>query len=172
MVPSDRRAIVVVAHGAAARDTPPELVRRLRAIDGDRHATHRPLTEDERALDARVRGWPRTPTNDPYHAGTEALVARMRALAAGARVEAAFNELCAPSIEDVVERLAGDGIEEIVLVPTMTTPGGVHSEVEIPHVVAALAERYPAVRIVYAWPFDLDAVARLLLDRVASSREA
>jgi sirohydrochlorin cobaltochelatase len=49
----------------------------------------------------------------------------------------------------------------------MLTPGGVHSEVEIPTALGELRRTHPSVRFDYAWPFDLDAVARLLAAQVA-----
>jgi len=161
-----QRVIVVVGHGAPARDTPPELVRRLRALEAARQH-HGPMGDEERALDHRVRAWPRTPENDPYRAGIERLVERMRARAGGLRVEVAYNEFCAPSVPERVSGLVAEGAAEIVLVPTMMTPGGVHSEVEIPALVAELSAEHPSARIVYAWPFDLDVVADVLLARAA-----
>jgi sirohydrochlorin cobaltochelatase len=44
----------------------------------------------------------------------------------------------------------------------MLTPGGVHSEIEIPETLAALRARLPEVELHYAWPFHADAVADLL----------
>lgn len=160
------KAVVVVGHGAPAKDTPPALVRRLRTLEAERHRSHAPMSEEEAALDEQVRGWPRTLENDPYRAGIEGLVSRIRALAAPLRVEVAYNEFCAPSVPTCVGNLVAEGFRDIVLVATMMTPGGVHSEVEIPEIVATLGRTYPDVRIVHAWPFDLDAVAKLLLDQV------
>lgn len=158
-------AIVLVGHGAAARDTPRDLVRRLRALEGERHRTGGPMTDEEARLDREVRSWPRTKENDPYKAGVDALAERLRAIAAPARVVVAFNEFCAPTIAEAVEALAAEGARAIVLVTTMTTQGGVHAEEEIPAEVAALQQRHPELSLRYAWPFDLEAVARLILDQ-------
>jgi sirohydrochlorin cobaltochelatase len=59
-------------------------------------------------------------------------------------------------------RLGSDAVTRLTIVPTMLTPGGVHSEEEIPEVIEAMRAELPALEIVYAWPFDLDAVAGLL----------
>jgi sirohydrochlorin cobaltochelatase len=44
----------------------------------------------------------------------------------------------------------------------MFTPGGSHSEIEIPEIIEQLKKEYPGVRLRYAWPFDLSVVAKLL----------
>lgn len=164
-----KRAFVIVGHGAPAKDTPPEKVRRLRALEGERRRTNaHAMLAEEVALDHEVRRWPRTDTNDPYRAGIERLAERVRNYAKNVRVEIAYNEFCAPSLPECVAELVRDGCEEIVLVATMMTPGGVHSEVEIPEIACELREAYPNTRIVYAWPFDLDTIARVLVDQASS----
>jgi sirohydrochlorin cobaltochelatase len=163
------RAIVLVGHGVPPRDCPRELVMRLKALEGRRRASGTPMTDEERTLDAQVRSWPRTDATDPYRAGMERLASAMRARLAeneSAQLVVAYNEFCAPSLEDVVRALAGQGITRIDVVPSMLTPGGVHAEVEIPESIAALALEHPSLRITYAWPFDLDVVAALLVARV------
>lgn len=118
------------------------------------------MSDEERALDHEVRRWPRTKENDPYAAGIEALAAKLRPRVG--RLVVAYNEFCAPSIPEAVEALVADGVEHVTLITTMVTPGGVHAEVEIPEEVEELRARFPHVRIAFAWPFDLDAVADLL----------
>jgi sirohydrochlorin cobaltochelatase len=48
----------------------------------------------------------------------------------------------------------------------MFTPGGSHSEIEIPEILAQLRPLYPHVTIRYAWPFDLDLVASTLAEQI------
>jgi sirohydrochlorin cobaltochelatase len=48
----------------------------------------------------------------------------------------------------------------------MFTPGGSHSEVEIPGILAQLRPQYPGVELRYAWPFDLQLVASTLAEQV------
>lgn len=160
------RVVVLVGHGSVASDVPRPLVQRLRALEAARRAIGAPMSTEETELDARVRGWPRTPETDPYQAGMEAIAERLRARVG--RVVVAFNEFCAPSLEDAVSALAREGVRDVTVVTTMLTPGGVHSEVEIPESLRALAAAHPALHIRYAWPFDLDAVADLLARACAS----
>jgi sirohydrochlorin cobaltochelatase len=87
------------------------------------------------------------------------------------RVVVAFNELCDATLEEAVDELIRDGVRHITVVTTMLTPGGVHSEVEIPESVRALQTARPEVFIRYAWPFDLDAVAALLAGACSAETE-
>jgi hypothetical protein len=47
----------------------------------------------------------------------------------------------------------------------MFTPGGSHSEVEIPEILDHLRPEYPEVEPRYAWPFDLKLVAHTLTEQ-------
>ena len=65
-----------------------------------------------------------------------------------------------------MEGLIAEGAEEIVIVPSMFTPGGGHSETDIPETLAALRTTYPEVTFRYAWPFNLGEVASLLVQQL------
>ncbi len=160
-------AVILVGHGAVPRDCPRELVTRLKSLEGRRRAIGEPPGAEERELDARIRAWPRTSATDPYRAGLEALADALRPRLGGTALAVAYNEFCAPTLEDAAEALIGAGVRRIVVVPSMLTPGGVHSEIEIPEAIAALRGWHPGVDVRYAWPFDLAAVAGLLAAQVA-----
>jgi sirohydrochlorin cobaltochelatase len=155
-------AVVLVGHGAVPSDIPRALVQRLRALEAERRRDGGSPGAEERELDAKVRAWPRTAQTDPYKAGIDAIAAGLRSRLG--RVVVAFNEFCAPSLDEAVEALAREGVKRIVVVTTMLTPGGVHAEVEIPEAIGALSAGLPDVEIRYAWPFDTDAVAALLAE--------
>jgi len=162
-----RRAVILVGHGAAAKDCPRELVSRLKALEGRRLSTggHPTAptapTVEEQDLDARIRHWPRTADNDPYRAGLEALASALRPLLGDAALFLAYNEFCAPTLEEAVTAAIAEGAAEIVVVPSMTTPGGVHSEVEIPEMIERIRLAHPSVALRYAWPFQLGEIAQL-----------
>jgi sirohydrochlorin cobaltochelatase len=158
----ESRAVILVGHGSVSADVPRELVQRLRVLEVERRSTGAPASKEEQELDHRIRSWPRTAATDPYKAGMDAIAAELRKRVG--RVVVAFNEYCAPSLEDAVGALAGEGVAHVVIVTTMLTPGGVHSEVEIPETIRALRRLYPGTVLRYAWPFDLRAVAELLAD--------
>jgi sirohydrochlorin cobaltochelatase len=167
---TEASAVVLVGHGSVASDTPRSLVQRLRALEAERRRDGTPISAEERELDARVRRWPRTASTDPYKAGVDAIAEGLRARVG--RVVVAFNEFCAPSLEEAVGGLAQEGVTRITVVTTMLTPGGVHSEVEIPETLRALEREHPGVAFRYAWPFDLEAVAGLLAEACRTARPA
>lgn len=161
-----RRAVVLVGHGGVPKNLPRDLVMQLKRLESQRRAAGTPPSTEERELDARIRQWPRTPATDPYQAGLESLATRLRPLLDGTRLELAYNEYCAPSLDEAVGTLADEGINDIAIMTTMFTPGGSHAEVEIPESVTALRQKYPAVRLRYAWPFDLDQIAGMLVEHL------
>lgn len=158
--------IVLVGHGAVAKDCPRGLVRRFKALEAQRAARGGEPAEEEIELERRIRHWPRTPATDPYKAGLEFLAAGLQSLLAEERVLVAYNEFCAPSLEEAVEQLAAERMSVITVVTSMLTPGGVHSEVEIPEILARLRRRHRTIELRYAWPFDTNRIARMLADHV------
>ena len=125
------------------------------------------MTAREAELDRKVRDWPRTPQTDPYQAGVEAIAAALRQKLKGREVATAYNEFCAPTIEEAVERLIAAGAGAVTVITTMYTRGGVHSETEIPEIVADLRKKHPEVDLRYAWPFALDKLGGMLAEQVA-----
>lgn len=162
-----KRAVILVGHGAPARDFPREIVARWKMLEGRRQASGGPPSAEEAALDRQIREHPRTADNDPYRAGFVALGAALSARIGDATLHLAYNEFCAPTVEEAVEQALLGGAQWIDVLPSMLTPGGVHAEVEIPESVARARARHPGVEIRYVWPFDLGEVARLLAAHLA-----
>lgn len=138
-----KKAVVLIGHGGVPKDFP-------------RDKIGRPEFEDE------IRNWPRTPQNDPFCFGMKAIAAKLEPKFQNAKLVLAYNEFCGPSIEQAVKDLVAENFQDIKLLTTMFTPGGVHSEVEIPEIIEALRIQYPSVKFSYPWPFDLDQVANFL----------
>ena len=162
MQPERKQAVVLVGHGGLPTDYPRERLTKLKALEGRRRATGTEKSSEEVALEQELRSWPRTPATDPYQTGLETLAGKLKARLNGALFSVAYNEFCAPTVEDAIERLIGEGATAITVIPSMLTPGGSHSEVEIPEILAALRLKHPGIEIRYAWPFDLDQVAGML----------
>ncbi len=158
-----RRGIVLVGHGGIPADCPRELVTNLKRLEAQRRERGGAPTAEEGELDRRIRHWPRTPETDPYQAGLEALAAHVRPLLTESLFAVAYNEFCAPTLEEAVRALITAGARDITVVSSMLTPGGAHSEVEIPQTLQQLRDQHPEVVVRYAWPFDLHAVAALLV---------
>ena len=160
------RGVVLVGHGGIAKDCPAELVSKLKRLEVQRRAAGIPPSVEEQELDARIRRWPRTAATDPYRAGLEAVGAALRPLLNGALFALAYNEFCAPTVEEAIEDLVSRGATEIVVATTMLTPGGSHSEIEIPEILHGVRARHPEVAIQYAWPFDACMIAQVLNEQV------
>jgi sirohydrochlorin cobaltochelatase len=163
---TETRGVILVGHGGIPKGCPQELITKLKRLEGQRRAAKLPPTAEELELDAKVRQWPRTAETDPYQAGLETVAARLRAQLDGALFAVAYNEFCAPTLEESVESLINQGATHITVTTTMFTPGGSHSEVEIPEILDHLRPKYPAVDLRYAWPFDLQLVASTLAEQV------
>ena len=160
------RGIVLVGHGGIPKDCPSELVTRLKRLEAQRRAAGIEKSVEEHELETRIRRWPRTALTDPYRFGLEAIAAALRPQLNGALLALAYNEYCTPTLEESVEELIKKGATHITVTTTMFTPGGAHSEVEIPQVLDQLRHQHPGIDLRYAWPFDLQLIARTLAEQV------
>lgn len=67
----------------------------------------------------------------------------------GGRIEVAHMELAEPSLPVVLERMHGDGIRHIVLVPYFLHHG-IHLREDIPGILAEACSRLPGLEVVLA----------------------
>jgi sirohydrochlorin cobaltochelatase len=161
-----RRAVVLVGHGGVPRDYPRERLTQLRGLEARRRLTKAPPSPEEVALETELRQWPRTPATDPYQAGLKSLAAHLRPLLEPARLVLAYNEFCAPTVAEAVRALATGGVTDIVAVPSMFTPGGVHAEIDIPETIDALRAEFPHLSVRYAWPFGGEHLAGFFVEHL------
>ena len=160
------RGVILVGHGGIPKGCPSELVTKLKRLEGQRQAAGTPMSAEEHDLDAKIRQWPRTPETDPYQSGLEAVAAQLRANLGEVLFAVAYNEFCAPTLEESVEELIKKGATHITVATTMFTPGGSHSEIEIPEILERLRRQYPGVELRYAWPFDMNLIAVMLATQI------
>lgn len=86
-------------------------------------------------------------SRDPRSAASiAALTGLVRELRPDLRVEAAFLELAAPSVEQAVDRLVTEGVEEVVIVPLLLSEA-YHATVDVPRVVEESMARHPGLRV-------------------------
>ncbi|MFF3458785.1 sirohydrochlorin chelatase [Streptomyces sp. NPDC002730] len=86
-------------------------------------------------------------SRDPRHAATvHALVERARSLRPGLRVETGFLDFNAPTVPRVLERLAAEGVEDVVALPLLLTRA-FHAKADIPAVLHEASARLPRLRI-------------------------
>lgn len=166
-----KTAIVLVGHGGLPSDISSELVDKFMRVHKTRIKTGSTITKQEIELDQAIRRWRRTPETDPYKEGLESLASELKKFMYGHDVITAYNEFCYPSIEDAVDKLTKENYSEIILVTTMITRGGSHSESEIPEEVNELRLKYPTVNIKYAWPFCMNSFAEFLGNHIETFHE-
>ncbi|MFI0263238.1 sirohydrochlorin chelatase [Streptomyces sp. NPDC017056] len=86
-------------------------------------------------------------SRDPRHAAAvTALCARARALRPGLRVEVAFLDFNAPGVPRALERLAADGVRDVVVLPLLLTRA-FHAKTDIPAVLREAAARLPRLTV-------------------------
>jgi sirohydrochlorin ferrochelatase len=123
-------------------------------------------------------------SRDPRHAATvHALTRRVRSLRPGLRVETGFLDFNAPSVPQVLDRLAREGapraphaphaphapqVVDVVAQPLLLT-AAFHAKADIPAVLREASERHPGLRIRQAGvlgpsPLLLDALERRLYE--------
>jgi sirohydrochlorin ferrochelatase len=104
-------------------------------------------------------------SRDPRSAQTiNALTEVVACMRPDLRVEAAFLDLCGPSFDEVVERLAAEGFGEIVVVPLLLTEA-YHAKVDVPEAVAAAMERHEGLKVRATPVLGLEAMFLEVLDQ-------
>jgi len=171
-----QKVVVVLAmHGEPPNDFPKDEFARFFALHARLHyadAVDEDLHHRYAELDAKIRGWPRTPENDPFYAASQQMAEQLRETT-GLEVVVGFNEFCGPTVAQAIEEAVARKAENIIVITPMMTPGGIHAEIQIPATVRQAQERHPGVSIRYAWPFDLSEVAQFLAKRIhQESQEA
>jgi len=161
-----KRGIILVGHGGLPSDLPSEIVEKFMRLHKARVKAGGEVTSQEVDLDSTIRRWKRTPENDPYKSGLETLASHMEQFLKDDVVKTAYNEFCYPTIEEAVEELSKENVSKIILVTTMITRGGSHSEREIPEELKDLKQKFKDIDIQYAWPFDMDAFALFLTTHI------
>ncbi len=167
-----KTTIVLAMHGTPPKDFPADEVIELFSLHARiEHAPpHLPAAQLQQweqryhELDDKVRHWPRTPENDPFYAASQQIAALLGD-ETGCEVILGFNEFCAPDLDTALEQAAAHS-ERVIVVTPMMTPGGEHSEEDIPAAIEQVRTRYPQVEFRYAWPFDLRETAQFLAQQV------
>jgi len=167
-------AVILIGHGAPATDCPPQLVGQLMGLEWrGNHAGGgaAALEAQVQELDAAIRNWPRTVQNDPYKAGLERLAQALKPLLPTDLLAIGYNEFCRPTIAEAIAEVIRQGATRILVIPSMLTPGGVHSEIDIPRTLQEVRRAHPQASIEYLWPFDLAQVAALLAAQIRQAVE-
>ncbi|MER0242326.1 CbiX/SirB N-terminal domain-containing protein [Streptomyces sp. HSW2009] len=104
-------------------------------------------------------------SRDPRHAATVTeLTARVRSLRPGLRVEVGYLDFCAPSVSQVLSRLAADGVRDVVAVPLLLTHA-FHAKADIPAVLGEARTALPHLRVRQAAVLGPSALLTAALER-------
>lgn len=164
-----KTTIVLAMHGAPPNDYPRQELSEFFSLNSRLEHSRGPdidtLQSRHAELESKIREWPRTPQNDPYHSAAYALAQQLQ-LVTGNPVFVGFNEFCSPTLDEALDRAAAGEVRRIVVVTPMMTRGGGHSEKEIPAAVSRAKERHPGIQLLYAWPFKEVEIARFLSTQI------
>ncbi|HJM11942.1 MAG: CbiX/SirB N-terminal domain-containing protein [Candidatus Marinimicrobia bacterium] len=168
---SSEDVIVLAMHGVPAKDTPVEKVGEYYKLHGMMETAPSHVVESIRyhfeELDDLVRNWPRTPANDLYYYGTKKVAAAISERT-DTKVVMAFNEFCAPDLSTAFADVVNEGAKRVLVVTAMLTPGGNHAEIDIPKAIKSAEKAHPDVEFIYTWPFQIDAIADVLVDQIGN----
>lgn len=160
-----KTVIVLAMHGVPPNDFPPEEMREFFTLHGRLEMSPTPrspaLESRYKELGDKVKRWPRSRQNDPYHAASFELARALQG-ESGFEVIVGFNEFCSPDIDEALSQAAGEGADRIIVITTMMTRGGEHAERDIAQAVSRARRKHPAAEVIYAWPFETTEIARFL----------
>ncbi len=157
--------VVLAMHGAPPDDFPRPELAEFFELHGRAEMSPAGLGPDGkrryRELGDKIKAWPRTPQNDPFHAASHDLARALRD-ASGLKVVVGFNEFCAPDVDEAMAKAVAEGADRVIVLTTMMTRGGEHAEREIAQAVERGRAKHPGTEIVYAWPFETEEITRFL----------
>ncbi|MFW9795044.1 MAG: sirohydrochlorin chelatase [Candidatus Thorarchaeota archaeon] len=163
-------SIVLAMHGAPPKDYPhSELLEFFKLHMALEHGSEFPQAMHKKhdEMEWRIRTWPRNSENDPFWDASHRLSEELSKVT-GKKVFLGFNEFCRPSVVEALEEAVSSGVCEIFVITPMMTPGGEHSEVDIPQLIKQARIRHPDVSFKYAWPFELASVANFLAEQLSN----
>lgn len=161
--------IVLAMHGQPPKDfAKNDLIEYFKLHFGNKQMgekTPLAIRQKYEILEDQIRNWPRTPVNDPYHAGSYDLAQELQKQLE-IPVYVGFNEFCAPTLEEILEKAASEDPDKIIIITPMMTCGGEHSEIDIPLAVESVKTKFPIIEFFYLWPFEISEVAKFLVNQL------
>jgi len=167
---SSKVVIVLAMHGTPPNDFPKAERKELFEMRaGLKHAESpsKAFLDRHDFLDQKMRLWPRTVKNDPFHFGSMEL-GRDLAAQSGYRVIVGFNEFCDPDLDKAIREAVTLADTKVLVTTPMMTRGGSHSKGDIPAAIAGVQKDFPETEIIYAWPFPVSEIAGFLATQVQS----
>ena len=164
-----KNIIVLAMHGMPPNDFPQKetldyfmLHSRLENMPGPPPPNMQNQFEE---LDSKMRNWPRTQENDLYSYTSNEL-AEVLSNQTTFKVVLGFNEFCSPSLDEAFEEAIKHKPEKIIVITPMMTPGGEHSEKDIPEAIERAKKKNPDIKFSYVWPFNISKIAAFLAEQI------
>ncbi len=161
--------IVLAMHGSPPKDYPSADLKeffKLRMMHEVGGSFPQAMYHKYDKLHTKMRDWPRTADNDSFWNASNKLAEELSRITRK-KVVVGFNEFCSPSIDEALENAALTEVDEVIVITPIMTPGGEHSEIDIPESIERVQERNPNVSFRYAWPFELTEVASFLAEQLS-----
>ncbi len=162
------KAIILIVHGMPPKDFPQkeklEFFRLHSLVENQKEVSEAQLRRHDE-LNAKMRQWPRTETNDPFETASYAIAESLKAKT-HLPVYVGFNEFCAPDVYAAIDQAIAEGHDDLTLLTPMLTRGGSHAEEEIPELIEEAKQRHPKAQFTYAWPFETAHIADFLTDHL------
>lgn len=146
-----KKCIILVGHGAFPLDIPKNEISeymKLRSLHISGNLDHKNLKKFIE-LEKKIIYKKRTKNNDPhfYH---HKILAKKLEQEIGIKVFIAFNEFCAPLIENLLKDITQE-FNKIIVIPTMLTKG-YHTDTELREKIEKMKNKKN--NIVYIFPFS------------------
>jgi sirohydrochlorin cobaltochelatase len=165
-----KTVIVLAMHGMPPADFPgaelAEFFRLQSTIEAGTGGGQKSMPDRYAFLDNKIRNWLRNEQNDPFHAASRDLAARL-SQESRCEVVVGYNEFCAPTIDEALQSAADKNANRIIVVTPLMTRGGKHAEGDIPAAIGKFHKLHPEIEVIYAWPFDTAEVAKFLSDHIS-----
>ncbi len=166
---AQKTVILLAMHGMPPRDFP----RQDMAEWGRLHSALGQMSGEEREraakryedLERKLRSWPRTEQNDPFHKASHELAQKLEGRT-GFKVVTAFSDFCGPTLDEGFDLSAQEKAERVVVITPMMTRGGNHSESDIPKAIEKAKKRFPQMAIHYVWPYADSTIVEFLAQQL------
>lgn len=164
-----KKVIVLAMHGMPPKDFPMkekmEFFKLHSQVEAMRDKMPGLILKRHDDLEMKMRQWPRTSENDPYHFASEELAEFLRK-EMECPVYVGFNEFCDPTLDKALEHAAIQAPDKVIIITPMMTRGGEHSEIDIPEAIKRAKEKFPDIDFTYIWPFNTMDIAKFLSEQI------
>jgi sirohydrochlorin ferrochelatase len=160
--------VVLAMHGGIPKDFPKEELKLFRELHKKGDSGNQQAHDQAHQLEVKLRNWPRTKDNDPFYWGALQIKNAMENMLPYP-VLLSFNEVSAPSIEDAIAKAVSELNPKTILVITpMLTPGGRHSEKDIPAAIERAKKKVGVKKTIieYVWPIPVEETAQFLIEQI------